>query len=222
MNALVIAPAFNSGGAHPSDATSVFIPGARAFAVHHGQPPPQLFDNHPTQMKLRLHQVLDHIDHFVGKMDVFAAFSHGTHTGTQWGLSLSTVQEVARALRYVAAPELKVILYACSTGEDTYEATHPGVHDNAPGAGDGGIADALRDALNELGCAATVVAHATVGHAFHNPYVREFVPGSDNGGEWLIGPHDPSWSKWVHAMQHSDLWLRMPFLTHEEIVKELG
>lgn len=221
MNALVIAPAFNSGGAHPNDATGAFIPGARAFAAHYGQPPPQLFDNRPASMPARLNQVLDQIDHFVGKMDVFAAFSHGWRTGCQWGMDFSSVQEVARALAYVAAPSLTVCLYACSTGEDITEVG--GVtHDSAPGAGDRSLADALRDALNGLGCPAKIVAHATVGHVYHNPYVRVFEPGATAGGEWLIAPAEPYWPLWVHAMQNTGLWLRMPFMTHDDIVKELG
>lgn len=222
MNGLVFASGFDSGGKHPHDASGAFIPCAKAFAKHYDLPLPYLYDNRPTSMPARFNQILDYISRTVGKLDVVAGFSHGWRTGTQWGLTLGNVQELARALAPYAAETLTIgFVAACSAGEDPSEAGHTGVHDDAPGAGEGSIADELRDALFGLGVKAKIVAHASVGHVARNPFVRVFEPGAVAGGEWLIGPHERVWGRWVHAMQTTDLWIRMPFMTHDEIVAEL-
>lgn len=220
MNGLVFASGFDSGGKHPHDAAGAFIPCAKAFAKHYGLPLPYLYDNRPVSMPARFNQILDYISRTVGKLDVVAGFSHGWRTGNQWGLTLDNVQEFARALVPYAADNLTVIFYACSTGEDPSE-VGGGTHDDAPGAGEGSIADATRDALFGLGVQAKIVAHAAVGHCARCAFVREFKPGAVAGGEWLIGPHERVWSKWDHAMQTTDLWIRAPFMSHDEVVAEL-
>lgn len=217
MNGLVIAPAFDSGGAHPKDASGAFIPCARAFSSHYDLPSPLLFDNRPTSLKARFNTILDYVSRTTGKLDCFAAFSHGWHNGCQWGLE---PVEFARALAPHAAKSLTVCLYACSCGEDPTE-IGGGHEDDAPGAGDGSIADLLRDALNGLGVKARVLAHSKIGHTARNPYVRVFDPGATAGGEWLVSPKSALWHRWAHAMQTTNIWERMPFMTRAQIELEL-
>lgn len=223
MNGLCIAPAFDSGGSHPHDATGAFQPGARAFAAHYGLPAPTLIDNHATPAK-REAELLAVLARTPGPLDVVALFCHGWRTGLQLGPSLATVDVLARALRGVGAAELTVCLYACDAGEDRREVgdATPVLGDDAAGAGDGSFADQLRDGLLALGAMPRVIAHATAGHAFRNPYVRVFGRDTTAGGEWLVVPGSPAWRPWVRALAGGDLWLRMPAMTREQILAELG
>lgn len=224
MNGLTFAPAYDSGGAHPHDATGAFQPGARAFSTLHGLPPPHLFDNRPASMRVRRLAVLDVIRATPGPLDVIALFSHGRRRGTQWGGVNEPVvcDEIATVIASVAAPDVVIALYACSTGEDVSEAGHDGVIDNAPGAGEGGFADRLRDAVLAHGKRPRVLAHTTAGHAFRNPYVRVFDASTDKGGEWLIAPGSPDWHAWVKALAGGDLWARMPFMQRDAVQAELA
>ena len=145
--------------------------------------------------------------------DVLAIFGHGWETGIQCGFGLAQVGDLAGALAGAArAP--RVILYGCLTAEGT-----------GPG-GDGGFADALRDALCAAGAAwAQVDAHVTAGHCCRIPYVRRFegagVPTGGLGGAYLVTPGAALWKPWVAALK-GDLRFRFPFLSAVAIHCELG
>lgn len=220
MNGIVLAPMHNStSGPHTSDATGAFQPGARAFAAALSLPAPSLFDNTRPPAERRK-AVLEIVRRTPPPLGVLAIFSHGWRTGTQWGGDIASADEIGATIASVAAPDVVIALYACSTGEDVGEAGHPGVHASQPGAGDGGFADALRDAVLAHGKRPRVIAHGTVGHAYLNPYVRIFDASTTRGGEWLIAPGSPEWRPWGNWLRRGG-WTRFPFMTREQIVAEL-
>lgn len=155
-------------------------------------------------------------------VDRFVCFCHGWKTGIQMGLSstnLNQLKSFAEALVNASTPELKVALYACSTGSS----------DGPPGdGGDGGFADALRDAL----CAAgrtnvTVFAHTTAGHTTRNEYVRFFAGTTDplgaEGGDDVVQRKTEEFKKLatrLHNVQDNLRW-RLPYMTPEQIHAEL-
>lgn len=221
MNSIVIAPAFDSGGAHPADAHGAFQPGARAWAAHYGQPAPHLFDNRPVSLRVRFNQILDLIAHATPKIDTFVAFSHGLRRQLQWGLTVDNTQEFVVALAPVAAEKLTIILYACSAGEDK---TEVGGHayDDGPGAGDGSIADLLRDGFQAVHVDATVIAHTTVGDTRFNPYLRRFDKSQDgHGGVWVFSHKEDLFPRFSHRMHTTNLWMRAPYMTRDQIHAEL-
>lgn len=224
MNGLVIAPAYDSGGAHPHDATGAFQPGARAFAKLHHFPPPVLFDNRKMPTAARLPEVLRAIRAMPPPLDVLAIFSHGWRTGSQWGGSVALAEAVAIAVSAMASPDVVIALFACSTGEDVSEAgAHAGHHENMPGAGEGSFADTLRDKILAHGKRPYIVAHASAGHAYRNPYVRVFDASTTTGGEWLVAPGSDEWDAWVHALRDENrmLWATFPLMTREQVLADL-
>ena len=144
MNGLIIAPASDSGGKHPHDATGAFQPGAFAFAKHFGLGKPFLFDNTKAP-PARFKQVVGAVKAASKPIDVLAYFGHGVRKGCQMGVTVDNASDFTKALAAVAADRLTVCLYACSTGEDD------GTHTAGPGAGNGSLADTLRDQLAAAG-----------------------------------------------------------------------
>ena len=133
-------------------------------------------------------------------LDYVAFFCHGWADGIQAGLRRKDVREFAAWLKARIVPKkFRVLLYCCSTAEDGIKSTD----DLAPGTGgEGGFADKLADELWFLGVDVEVYGHVTAGHTTRNPYVRRFT-GSGNhakGGEWLVQPKTPYWSKWVKLL----------------------
>lgn len=210
MRALILHPLHNSGTKR--DATGAFIPEAKAHgkwladnvvhaAVTHG------FDN--SASKLARRREVEAEIRTVGKLDTVAMFCHGLARGIQTGHDLATVATLAEALAASAGPSRRLIvtLYAC----DAADGKGPG--------GDGGFADALRDALSERGITGHVDAHVTTGHTTRNPYVRRFYmdgAAAGTGGDWLVAPGSPKWRKWVTALKGDMRW-RFPWLTPAEI-----
>jgi hypothetical protein len=144
-------------------------------------------------------------------VDHVALFCHGLARGIQTGHDLATVATLADAISASTAPprHLVVTLYACDAAD-----TRTG----GPG-GDGGFADALRDALSERGITGHVDAHVTTGHTTKNPYVRRFYcdgQAAGTGGDWLVAPGSPKWRAWVRALKGDMRW-RFPWLTPAEI-----
>lgn len=155
-----------------------------------------------------------------GTLEVLALFCHGWPDGVQIGLNTANVRGLARSLKAVAATELTVALYCCSTGADD-DGSEADERTPGPG-GDNGFADRLRDELCELGVRATVFAHSTAGHTTKNPFVRVFEPGERRGGHWLVEPQGPHWAAWLRALHASDLRLRFPFMTRAQVEAELA
>lgn len=154
-------------------------------------------------------------------LELVAILSHGWEKGIQPGFTVRNVRALAEALARASRPTLAVVLYCCSTagGEMPTDRDAPG--------GDGGFADALRDAL----CAAGVTqghvdGHERVGHTTRNPYVRRFLgtgtaePG--RGGRYLVEPGSALWRRWDKALDESDLRWRFPLMLPSDIGAELA
>jgi len=216
MRALILTPDRDSRGRR--DYSGAFAPEARAFAQLHHLPSTsvQSIDCTRTAPERRKH-VLESLSRLgaAGPIDLLACFCHGYQTGLQVGFDNSSVRDLARALvHHGCSPRLRVALYACSSGGSRGE------------AGDGGLADRLRDALCTAGCVDCVVdAHATVGHTTRNPYVRRFEgrgsPVGGMGGQWIVAPRSPLWQQWRAALASTDLRLRFPLLELHEVHREL-
>lgn len=227
MSALVFAPAHNTPGINPrtglpwKDADE-FKREARLFCAflrrEKGWPTPvHLFDN-TRELPERCADVLRHTRGLTpGTVKVFALFCHGWASGVQAGWRVESAKALARELEEVAAAELVVALYCCSTGADQ----NPKTSERAAGpGGDGGFADRLRDELGELGVRATVYAHSTAGHTTQNPHVRIFLPEERRGGHWLVAPGGELWPAWDRYLEGEGRFA-FPFLTAAELEAEL-
>jgi hypothetical protein len=142
-------------------------------------------------------------------------FCHGLTRRIELGFGTSTAHELAAVLAEVGCS--RVALYACSTGSG-----------KGPG-GDGGFADALRDAMCRAGLAdARVMAHETAGHATQNPRKRFFdgmgSPVGGVGGYWIVEPGSSLWKPWVRRMRDArdPLRFRLAEMTVGEIHRELA
>lgn len=217
MRALIIHAGYNTT---KPDATGAFIPEARSYremllSLGHEVASSVLDNRAPKPTRRR--QVEGHIStgKALGGWDHVAFFGHGLSRSLQTGHDLTTVGALADALTgsVGASRRLVVTLYACDAGDSPR--TGPG--------GDGGFADALRDALAARGVTGYVDAHTTTGHTTRNPHVRRFSMdgGPGVGGEWLVEPGSPLWRKWVAALK-GPMRFRFPLLTREQIRAELG
>jgi hypothetical protein len=207
MRALLIHAGHNTT---KPDATGAFIPEAKNYAkwlTAQGWTVERYpFDNRAQKLQRRrevegLLREGDPVQHF-------AFFGHGLAKGLQSGHDLATVSTLAEALAVACNwGRLVVTLYAC----DAADGKGPG--------GDGGFADALRDALSERGITGHVDAHVTTGHTTRNPHLRRFyMDGAavGTGGDWLVAPGSPKWRRWVTALK-GDMRFRFPWLTAAEI-----
>jgi hypothetical protein len=158
-------------------------------------------------------------------LDLVALLCHGWRTGVQLGFALPQVPALAAALATAGTVQLSVVLYACSTAQ---ESGSP-----AGTAGEGGFADLLWDCLcrsvTREGSPATachVDAHSCAGDCTSNPFVRRMqgavIP--QTGGDWLIEPHSELWDKWATALRDhhgSTLRFRFPLMTADQVRAEL-
>ncbi|HEX2677772.1 MAG TPA: hypothetical protein VHM19_14065 [Polyangiales bacterium] len=214
MRALIFVPDRDSPGRH--DATGAFIPEGLAFAKLHRfttQRTVKIDVSKPRRARMDETLTALRSASVSGKLDVVAVFCHGLRSGLQVGPDNPTVHEFARAIADACTPNVRVALYACSTGAG------PG-----PG-GDGGFADKLRDALCQAGardCA--VFGHDRAGHCTELPYVRAFdgmgSPVGGCGGRWVVAPGSPLWKPWVRALK-GDLRLSYPLLSVAEVHHQL-
>jgi hypothetical protein len=155
--------------------------------------------------------------------DGVAIFCHGWRRGIQAGFTLKQVDELADAIHRLCAHSMTAVpLYCCSTGDDKADRDI-----EAAGTGDESFADELRDALCARGAnLCRVMAHTTKGHTTRNPSVLFFDGmGSSEGGVGGYAPVRPSgrlWKRWRRALRSSDLRFRFPFLTVEQIHRELA
>lgn len=221
MKGLVFAPKYNT---EHHDATGAFQPEALAFCRLHKLDEPVLFDNRKP-MRERLKDILKEMEKADGNsLDVVAFFCHGWATGAQIGVSKKVpgsfdhfATELAGIVRIAVSPA--VVFYSCSVGadgdSDSKDETGPG-----PG-GDGGFLDSLRDRTISLTPEIRYLGHTVPGHTTKNPYVRVFQSRYEPGGTWLVEPQSPMWAKWKHRLATTDLRFRFPFMTREDILKEL-
>ncbi len=198
MTALILTPDANS--AHRNDFTGMFLPAAQTFQHAHGGTIVKI----PLRAVREVYRAID-----VHQPDVIAFFCHGLRRGLpQMGVSLGQVDELAKRIaEWSTSPTL--ILYACSAAEGS-----------GP-AGDGGLCDALRDALVAHGAAgARVFGHSNAGRADSNPHVRVFDGSTSLGGRWVVAPGSPHWKAWREALK-GPLWAMFPFLRPDELAAHL-
>lgn len=215
MRAIIIHAGHNTT---KPDATGAFIPEAKNYSEHlraqgwHVER--YAFDNRAAKVARRAEVEAHVIGHGSDcAWDHFAFFGHGLARGIQSGHDLGTMDRLVYGLTLRATGRLVVTLYACDAGDSPRK---------GPG-GDGGFADALRDALATRGVTGYVDAHTTTGHATRNPHVRRFIMdgGPGIGGEWLVEPGSPLWRRWVAALK-GPMRFRFPLLTREQIHAELA
>lgn len=203
MTILVLTADRDMPGRH--DYRGAFQPEADAFVAKHGGTIVRIDQSQPAAGRFRqcLHAIEEH------QPDVLVYCGHGLRRSLpQLGASLGNLASFAAALALGGTAPL-VVLYACSAADGV-----------APG-GEGGFCDGLRDALcNAEATGCRVLGHATAGHATRNPYVRAFTQASALGGEWLVAPGSPRWSRWRNALQ-GPLRLEFPFLTAAELAARL-
>lgn len=213
MRALILLPQHNSHG--KNDVTGAFKPEAFHFAkaltadgwdctIH-------AFD-HSASKAARRKQVESVIweQGACGLWDLVAFFCHGYTTGMQTGHDLATVDSLAECIALRSSDTVLVPLYACDTA---------GTRVRKAAGGDGGFADALRDALSVRGKHGHVDAHTTTAHTTKNPHVRRFWMDGEargTGGDWLVAPGSPKWSSWCKALR-GPMRFRFPLLTAAEI-----
>ena len=219
MTAIAICPTTNAPGKH--DVTGAFYPEARAFCELHGADLLR-FDNTAPKPKRRV-EVEQGISSKHGMIDTVAIFCHGWKSGIQTGHTIRTAQRLADAIAGISQPWVSVALYACDAARDA-DASRSDDQTAGPG-GEGGFADALRDAMVSAGLnGGHVDAHTVTAHATKAPYVRRFpVEPGQTGGEWLIAPGSPEWGRWRRRLQ-SDRAFRLSFprWTRERVLAELG
>lgn len=220
MRARAFVPDQNTPG--KKDATGAFHPEALAFLRHHQQSPTAMIRFAARADFAVRRTTCTRALEAVNGLDVLALFCHGWRDGLQAGFRLANVRPLAALLSKRMAPEAHVVLYACDAGRDADDEERDDVL-GGPG-GDGGFADALRDACETLGAHITVTAHATAGHCTRNPYTRFFAPGCmGRGGSWYVEPNSSLWRPWVRALQDPTSTLRYRFwqMTPEQIAAEL-
>ena len=184
-----------------NDATGVFQPGARqfeAFCQKQGANTKLvLFNNTAPEDKI-LDFILTNMATAPPPLDTVAYFGHGDKNMLASAMiGPGYLPKFIASLRATCDFTPTIILYACSCGAQ------------------GGIASKIADGLSDL--LAEVYGHLSLGHAYMNPQVRAF-PGfrtvcpSGKVDAWLKAFADPK----------SDLWMRFPFMTEEEIAQELS
>jgi hypothetical protein len=207
-----------------ADVSGAFYPEALKFVRHHGGISADVRRFPSTgPLEQRRAAIAKVLRENGPTLTALAFFCHGFRHGIQAGYTKSTVLSLASFVATRCTTQSHVILYACDTGRDSDEDTQD---DRAPGpGGEGGFADALRDACEALNRQTTIVAHTTRGHATTNPHARFFKPGTGGvGGEWFIEPGSRWWPKWRTELYapFSTLRFRFPFMTPEAIQHELS
>jgi hypothetical protein len=222
MRLLVFVPDQDSPG--KKDVTHAFLPEARAFAKHHGAIPEEVIKRFPSGAPLDTRRAVTSMGiKATGQppIDVLAFFCHGWRAGIQAGYLKQHALVLARLLSAHASPTAYVPIYGCDTAGDADPATAD--RDPGPG-GDGGFADALRDACEAVGRRVTVTGHTNPGHCSYNPYARYFAPGcGGKGGHWYVEPKSALWGKWIAALKgpRNTLRYRFYWMTPAMIADEL-
>jgi hypothetical protein len=215
MTVLAFAPMHNTKVR--KDATGAFQPEAQAFCKMHGGRL-VLVDNQKTAAEMRsavIREVTLEPQQVTWERLVVAFFCHGSRNGIQFGFTRASVDPLATSIA-AKSSEVVVPLYACLAAGPATDAA----------GGDGGFADTLRDALCAAGSTwCRVDAHATAGHTTWNPYVRRFegvgTKTGGCGGQYIVAPGSKLWPKWRKALRETNLRLRFPTLTIEDIHQQL-
>jgi hypothetical protein len=233
MRALIFTPDRNT---KRSDYTGAFRPEAHAFARQHGASAQQLASGvggirivrvdvtQPMRSRRRavrsaLELALEGGERAAAPLELVGFFCHGYRNGLQvWNpiageRSGAAAAELAGAIAQVARGDVRIPLYACSTGAGT------------GAGGDGGFADRLRDALCNLSLRhCRIDAHTTAGHCSHNPHVRRFEGGDSpvggTGGQWIVAPRAEQWGAWRRALR-GPLRFEFPLLASSDIHRRL-
>ena len=215
---VVFCPAHNSPGKR--DATGAFIPEGQRFADEFGLDVYR-FDNRnkPWKRRREVERALAQYPN----AEVVGFFCHGFKTGLQTGHRLWAMDGLVELLSQ-CTPGVKVYLAACSTARDKDAADRDDRTDAV--GGEGGFADKLRDEIvakrGESNPGGWIDAHATLGHATRNPYVRRFELVSPNeGATWIVEPQSDRWVRWKRALRTTDLRIRYPLLSLSSIYLEL-
>jgi len=208
-------------GTPDNDFTGAFEPEAKRYLKYwrgRGDEVTSLTFDLSKRGPARVESVLKAIE-LNAPVDRVAFFCHGWKTGLQPGLTLSNLGPFARRLAAASTSELKVALYACSTGSSN----------GPPGdGGDGGFADTLRDALCRAGREhVTVFAHTSAGHTTRNEYIRMFAGKGDPlggyGGDDVVARKTAMFLKLDARLNDgSDFRWRLPYMTPDEIRAELA
>jgi len=152
----------------------------------------------PVSYTQRKTTVLDALDSLPASQpkSIIAFFCHGWPTGIQFGFQTTTsvayrsstfgdVTALAQAISRIASPDIKIVLYACSSG-----------------ATDDGFAASLRDSLSTSCPRCRVDAHKTRGHSTKNPFVNRFEPPAGNPGQLIVPNSHRLWSKWRRTLNN--------------------
>lgn len=135
-----------------------------------------------------------------GQLETIAYFGHGVANGLPSAdFTTAHLTELSQAIAAKAAPNCKVILYACSSARE------------------GGFNEQLANLTQR-----PVYGHTTTGHTCWNPHVRLYRGEGSPTGAWIIAPDDALWRKWRLALRNTNLWARFPFMTSEQIRAEVN
>lgn len=220
---IAFAPGFDTKnrltGKQKVDATKVFQPEAKRFLVIHRGGDLVVVNNRQPKIAMAEH-VLDSLLRGEHKWLTIALFCHGWSTGIQLGFDLKNIRDLARAIADTSEPDVKVLLYCCSTASTPQKLLGAG-----PG-GDGGFADELRDNLCRFGAKyCRVMAHTTPGHSTKNPHLRFFEGGGSDiggqGGQYVVRPGSTLWRRWKDAMAHSEMRFRVGHMQVDAIHRVL-
>jgi hypothetical protein len=128
-------------------------------------------------------------------IDTVAIFAHGVRTslgldpqgetGAHW-FRAAQIPAFAAAIKPNVSPNVRVLLFACSTGATSDAEANYKV---APG-GAGGTGSFGEQLANALGGGAKVYAHDVYGHTESNPFARVFSAGSDTGRDMFDVMYD--------------------------------
>ena len=170
---------------------------ARAFAKCHKVDKADVIPVSTFQpLMLRRWKVLRELKKREGQeYDAVVFFCHGWKNKIQLGFKRVSIPALARRLNSAAEKRLIVVLYACSCAKT------------------GGIAELLRDELKE---GSRVIGHSTSGHTTRNPYAVWYTK---HLVDYILFV---DWNKWKkHLKEDDDFRFRFPFMTGEQIEKEL-
>ena len=199
----------NPGG---HDATGAFQPGASMYRKYYTDLGNDVvmckFDNHQPGPKRRK-QILNALAVGAGDgwFDAIIYFGHGWKGGlSSAGFNNSELNEFSDACYQYGNFSVTVMLYACSCAVDNGACYR--------------ISQSLQSWYDQASY--RVLGHYSVGHSFLNPQVHEYPnSGSVKGLQTAPEGKQAAFAKAIRA-KHSDLWLRFPFMSQDELDAELG